>query len=80
MRKRWFLIAMTFLLTPWLMTGCGVAQEEYDELKNTLVTTQASLEQIKNTLVEREASINRLESQVDQLNKDLSSAVMNGMN
>ena len=88
MRKRWFLIAIIFFVVPWLMAGCGVAQEEYDRAKSTLATTQASLEQAtsdltaaqssmeqtKVTLAEREASIGRLESRVNQLEKDLSSA------
>ncbi len=45
MRKQWFLITMIFLVVPWLMVGCGVAQEKYDRVQSTLVSTQASLEQ-----------------------------------
>lgn len=86
MRKRWFLIAMMFLVIPWLIVGCGVPQVEYDSLKSTsaatqaslekttsdLTATKASLEQTQGVLTEREAEIDRLETRVDQLEKDLS--------
>ena len=47
MKKRWFLVGITFLLVPGLLVGCGVAQEKYDSVVAGLGKAQEELESLK---------------------------------
>ncbi len=47
MRKRWLLVGLVFLLVPWLLVGCGVAQEVYDTAVSGLDKAQQELQSAK---------------------------------
>lgn len=47
MRKKWVLVGVVFLLVSLIMVGCGVPQEEYDELTEENASLQEELSTLK---------------------------------
>jgi DNA repair exonuclease SbcCD ATPase subunit len=62
MKKRWFLVGMIFFLVPWLLVGCGVAQEEYDAVVSQLGSAQEELQTVKSELGAAQAKNSELTS------------------
>lgn len=66
MRKRWFLVGMIFLLVPWLLVGCGVAQEQYDAVMADLGKAQQELQSVKDELQTTQAKVSELTSSLEK--------------
>ena len=66
MKKRWFLVGMIFLLLPWLLVGCGVAQEEYDAVVSDLGTSQQELQSVRAELETAQAKNSELTSSLEK--------------
>ena len=47
MRKRWLLVGVVLLLVSLVVIGCGIPQEEYDELKTENTSLQEELSTLK---------------------------------
>ena len=62
MRKRWFLVGVMFLLVPWLLTGCGIPQEQYDATTAELNTAKQELQSVKAELGTTQAKVSELTS------------------
>lgn len=78
MRKRWFLVGMIFLLVPWLLVSCGVAQEEYDaavselgKVQEELQSVKAELEATQTDLAASETTVSSLEAALENANSAL---------
>lgn len=74
MKKRWFLVGVMFLLVPWLLVGCGVAQEEYDAVVAERDTAQAELQSIKTELQSVKDELAASQSKVSELTSSLEKA------
>ncbi len=68
MRKRWFPAGMTLLLVPWLLVGCGVAQEQYDAVVAELNSAQIKIQSLQSEL---DATKSELESVWEQVPKTI---------
>lgn len=60
MKKKVFLVGMIFLLVPWLLAGCGVAQEQYDAVVAETDKLQHELQSVKTELETTQAKVSEL--------------------
>ncbi len=81
MKKQWFLVVMIFLLVPWLLAGCGIAQDVYDAVVSDLSKAQqelqsvkAELDKMKADLVAAKADLSNTEAELTTAKADLSNA------
>jgi len=73
MRKRWFLAGMTLLLVPWLLVGCGVAQEQYDAVVVELNSAQAKIQSLQSELDSTKAQLQSMQIELDATKSELES-------
>lgn len=71
MVKRWLLVGMIFLLVPWLVVGCGVAQEQYDAVVSDLGKAQQELQSVKGELESTQAKVSELTSSQEKAKSEL---------
>ncbi|MFC2065925.1 TIGR04197 family type VII secretion effector [Chloroflexota bacterium] len=71
MKKRWFLIGVIFLLLPWLVVGCGVAQEQYDAVVAQLDNAQQELQSVKTELETMQTKVSELSSSLERAESEL---------
>lgn len=74
MRKRWFLVGMMFLLLPWLLVGCGVAQELYDAVVAERDSLVADLQSFQGELDAAKLKVQSVQSELEALKLELGSA------
>ena len=67
MKKRWFLIGAIFLLLPWLLLGCGVAQGKYDDVLAQLRTSQQELQSVKAELASAQAEVSEMNAKLEAM-------------
>ncbi len=67
MKKRWALIGAIFLLLPWLLLGCGVAQGKYDDVLAQLRTSQQELQSVKTELETAQSEVSELNSELEEM-------------
>jgi len=72
-RKRWFLVGMMFLLLPWLLVGCGVAQEVYDAVVAERDSLVANLQSVQSELDAAKSKLQSIESELEDMNIELKS-------
>ena len=73
MRKRWFLVGMMFLLVPWLLVGCGVAQEVYDAAVAERDSLVANLQSVQSELDAAKSKLQLVQSELDKSKLELES-------
>jgi len=78
MGRRWILIGMIFLLLPWFLVGCGIAQEEYDAVVaerdsyfSKLQSTQNELISTKNDLSSAKVELQSIKIELDSTETEL---------
>ncbi len=71
MRKRWLMVGMVILLVTWLLSGCGIAQEEYDTVVADLSTAQGELQSVKAELASAQAKVSELTSSLEKAGTEL---------
>lgn len=71
MVKKWFLVGLILLLVPWLLVGCGVAQEQYDAVVSDLGKTQQELQSVKAELEATQAKVSELTSSQEKAKTEL---------
>ena len=66
MKKQWFLVVMIFLLVPWLLAGCGIAQDVYDAVVAERDSLIANLQSVQGEL-------NTVKSEIEDIKSELES-------
>lgn len=74
MLKKWVLFGMMFLLVPWLLVGCGVAQELYDAVVAERDSLAADLQSVQGELDAAKSKVQSVESELEALKLELESA------
>jgi len=65
MRKFMLLVGTVFLLVPFLLAGCGVAQEQYDTVKVELQTLQDRVSELTSSLQETQMDLEIIQAQLE---------------
>ena len=73
MKKQWFLVVMIFLLVPWLLVGCGVAQEMYDAVMAERDSLVAQLQSVQSELDATKSKLQSIQSELEDLGIELKS-------
>lgn len=78
MKKQRFLVVMAILLVPWLLAGCGIAQEQYDAVTSQLTSAQQELQSVKSEsqtaqtrISELTESLRKAETELDAVQAEL---------
>lgn len=66
MGRRWILVGIVFLLLPWLLVGCGVAQEMYDAVAADLSKAQQALQSVQAELEAAQSQVLELTSSLEE--------------
>ena len=66
MRIKLLIFGMVFLLVPWLLVGCGVAQEEYNAMLAQVSSAQEELQSVK-------ADYDKLSAECEDLQAEITS-------
>jgi len=74
MRKRWFLVGMMFLLLPWLMAGCGIAQEVHNAVVTERDFLAADLQSFQGELDAAKSEVQSVQSELDTVQAELEQA------
>lgn len=81
MKKQWFLVVMIFLLVPWLLAGCGIAQDVYDAVvaeRDSLIaqlqSVQSELDTAKSNLELAQNELDAKLSEFESVQKELDTA------
>lgn len=74
MRRIWLIVGVTLLLLPWLVTGCGIAQEQYDAVVAERDKAQAELQSTKTELQSAETELNSTKTELQSVKGKLSSS------
>lgn len=81
MKKQWFLVVMIFLLVPWLLAGCGIAQDVYDAVvaeRDSLIaqlqSVQSELDTAKSKLELAQNELDAKLSEFESVQKELDTA------
>ena len=69
MKNRLFLVAVLFVLLPWLLAGCGVAQEKYDSVVIERDKAQQELQLVKADYTKLTADDNAVKQQLSEIKK-----------
>ena len=72
MKKRWVVVGMIFLLLPWLLVSCGVAQEVYDAVVAERDSLVANLQSVQSELDWSKLELESANSEVESLQNELS--------
>ena len=78
MGRRWILVGIVFLLLPWLLVGCGVAQEMYDAVAADLSKAQQALQSVQAELEAAQSQVLELTSSLEETqakNSELTSSL-----
>jgi ribosomal protein S1 len=67
MKKRLFLVLVVCVLLPWLLAGCGIAQEKYDTVVADLASAQASLKTAQTDLATKKTELESSQSKITSL-------------
>ena len=73
MRKRWFLVGMMFLLLPWLLAGCGIAQEVHDAVIAERDSLVANLQSVQSELDTAKSKLQSIQSELEGMGIELKS-------
>ena len=73
MRKRWFLVGMMFLLLPWLLAGCGIAQEVHDAVVAERDSLVANLQSVQSELDAAKSKLQSIQSELEGMGIELKS-------
>lgn len=73
MKKQWFLVAMIFLLVPWLLVGCGISQELYDAVSAERDSLVANMQSVQGELEAAKSGLNSVQSELDSMKSELQS-------
>ena len=73
MRKRWFLVGMMFLLLPWLLAGCGIAQEVHDAVVAERDSLVANLQSVQGELDAAKSKLQSIQSELEGMDIKLKS-------
>ena len=71
MKNLWFLVGMIFLLLPWLLVGCGVAQEEHNAVVAQLSEARQELQNVQSELEATQANASELNSGLEKAEAEL---------
>jgi predicted RNase H-like nuclease (RuvC/YqgF family) len=71
MRKGWFLVGVTLLLMPVILSGCGVAQEQYDSVVADLSNVQQELQAVNAELEAAQTGVSKLTASLDKTTTEL---------
>jgi len=74
MRKQWFMVGIVLLLVPWLAVGCGIAQEQYDDIVAKLSKAQQELQSAKTELETAQSKVSELTSSLEKAESELEEA------
>ena len=74
MRKRLFLVAVVCVLLPWLLAGCGIAQEKYDTVVADRDKAQQELQSVKADLVSSQANLKTAQTDLATRKTELESS------
>ncbi|MEE8419954.1 MAG: hypothetical protein V3R92_00690 [Dehalococcoidales bacterium] len=74
MRKRWFLAGVVLLLVPWVVAGCGVAQEMYDSTVSELDKAKSEVESVKAGLEAAEAKVAEMAPDLEKAKSEFEAA------
>ena len=74
MRAKLLIIGMVFLLVPWLLAGCGVAQEQYDNVVADLNQTSKDLHSVRSELQAAQDKVSELTPNLDKTQASLMAA------
>ena len=74
MRRQWFLVGIILLLVPWLVAGCGIAQEQYDAVVADLSQAQEGLQSVKTELAASQSKVSELTSSMEKGKAELEAA------
>jgi hypothetical protein len=69
--KTWFVVGTVLLLGPFLLAGCGVAQEKYDTAVSDLSKIQTEMQSVKSDLQASVAKISELTSSQEKTKTEL---------
>lgn len=73
MKKQWFLVVMIFLLVPWLLAGCGIAQDVYDAVVAERDSLVAQLQSVQGELDAAKSKLQSIQSELKDMNIELES-------
>jgi len=73
MRKRWFLVGMIFLLVPWLLVGCGIAQEVHNAVVAERDSLVANLQSVQGELDTAKSKLQSIQSELEGMGIELKS-------
>ncbi len=74
MRKKWFLVGITLLLVPWLVVGCGIAQEQYDAVVADLSKAQQEVQSVKQEVQSVKGELAAAQAKVSEMTSSLEEA------
>jgi len=74
MKQRWFLISIVLLLVSLLVTGCGVAQEDYAAAQGQVASLQSELAGAQSDLAAAQGQMASLQSELAGAQSDLAAA------
>ena len=71
MKKKWLLVGMTLFLVPWLLAGCGIAQEQYDDVVADLNQASKDLQSVRSELEAAQDKVSELTSSLGKSQTEL---------
>jgi len=74
MRKRLLLVGVILLFLPLLLSGCGIAQEQYDAVVAQLSGTQQKLQSANSELETMRAKVSELTSDLEKTQAEIKAA------
>jgi len=74
MRKRLFLVAVVCVLLPWLLAGCGVAQDKYDTVVAERDKAQQELQSFKADLASAQTNLKTAQTELATRKTELESS------
>ena len=69
--KKTILIGMALILMLFLLSSCGVSQEEYNRVSSDLATAQTQIQSLQGDLTEARGDLAEAEAQIQSLQGDL---------